>query len=534
MTQISLTSPAAVTILLDRSKIFSVAPGISSYLTVAIPAESVAQSPTTATDYGPYLADREVTLNLFLGTVVYEVKESAGGGAVSAASIVTALDEATPAELAEIQASVSGDAAQRTAPLYVTTFGDSTANIGTATDYRESVPVFPASGATQNSFGITRLAAVNYYPRLVVAGNCGISGETTKQMLARDTLAYSTARRALVDILISQPDVVFYRGGSINDIQNTVNNTNVSTTAAEVVGRHLSIVSKMVSMGLTVIDTGIFGYGVGSAAVSATPDAVRACLLLINAAVKSGVAQYGRKVTFLETSGLTHDGTGLFLPGITYDGLHLTPYGGEVHGAAEAAVLTRLFGPSAGRGYSGQLLWGDNFSTTSAVAAGVRPTGWATAGTGCTITAEGVGVVDGYWAYYVDATITAASGLIYAYAQLPVATLGVLANERIGCDAAIGAASTSGCELTSKYHRVTLYDPTNTKRYISEVTSGAEVLAPATPTFLNVRHPPIKFPSDLATFAGTSTRLEIAVNFGAGQVGKHLRLYLTPPKIVKT
>jgi hypothetical protein len=110
MTQISLTSPAAVTILLDRSKIFSVAPGISSYLTVAIPAESVAQSPTAATDYGPYLADREVTLNLVLGTVVYEVKESAGGGAVSAASIVTALDAATPEELAEIQYSVSGAA----------------------------------------------------------------------------------------------------------------------------------------------------------------------------------------------------------------------------------------------------------------------------------------------------------------------------------------------------------------------------------------------------------------------------------------
>ena len=108
MTQISLTSPAAVTILLDRSKIFSVAPGISSYLTVAIPAESVAQSPTAATDYGPYLADREVTLNLLLGTVVYEVKESAGGGAVSAASIVAALNEATPAELAEFQASASG------------------------------------------------------------------------------------------------------------------------------------------------------------------------------------------------------------------------------------------------------------------------------------------------------------------------------------------------------------------------------------------------------------------------------------------
>jgi hypothetical protein len=47
-----------------------------------------------------------------LGTVVYEVKESAGGGAVSAASIVTALDEATPAELAEIQYSVSGGVAK--------------------------------------------------------------------------------------------------------------------------------------------------------------------------------------------------------------------------------------------------------------------------------------------------------------------------------------------------------------------------------------------------------------------------------------
>jgi lysophospholipase L1-like esterase len=92
MTQISLTSPAAVTILLERSKIFSVAPGVSSYVTVAIPAESVASTVSAATDFGPYAADREVTLNLFLGTVVYEVK---AGGAVGGASVTVVNDLTT-------------------------------------------------------------------------------------------------------------------------------------------------------------------------------------------------------------------------------------------------------------------------------------------------------------------------------------------------------------------------------------------------------------------------------------------------------
>ena len=83
MTQISLTYPAAVTILLERSRIFSVAPGISSDVAVAIPAESVAATVSAATDFGPYLADREVTLNLSLGTVVYEVKAGGAGGGPS-------------------------------------------------------------------------------------------------------------------------------------------------------------------------------------------------------------------------------------------------------------------------------------------------------------------------------------------------------------------------------------------------------------------------------------------------------------------
>jgi lysophospholipase L1-like esterase len=178
MTQISLTSPAAVTILLDRSKIFSVAPGISSYLTVAIPAESVAQAPTSPTDYGPYLADREVTLNLMLGTVVYEVKESAGGGAVSAASIVTALDEATPAELAEIQASVSRGATANTV------FG-----IGNS--------IMRTQSPSRNGASFLEFCAIASNGAMRLLGQAGVNGDTTAMILGRidaDALTSPAAR----------------------------------------------------------------------------------------------------------------------------------------------------------------------------------------------------------------------------------------------------------------------------------------------------------------------------------------------------
>lgn len=427
------------------------------------------------------------------------------------------------------QSPVSGGGA-RTIPLAIATFGDSTANTGTSMDYREITPVFPVSGATVNSFSVTRAAVLNYYPRAVYVGNCGIGGETTTQMLARDGLAYSSTRRAIADLMIMQPDVVLYRGGSINDIQGTVNNSNIESTAAAVIGRHLSIVAKMVSLGLTVIDSGIFGYGAGSAATSATPDAVRACLLLINAGVKSGLAQYGNKARFLETSGLTHDGTGLCYPAVTYDGVHLTPYGGEVHGAAEAALITEIFGVSSGRSYYGQLLYGDNYTSVSAgrptMTTGVVPTG-------CTLNSEGVGIVDGYWAHYMDATVTASSGSLYAYVQLPVSSMGVLSGERVGCEAGVGVSSSSGITISQKYHRFTWYDPTNSKRYISDVSSGEESFSAGGKSFFPVRHPPQKLSADMASFAGSMTRLDITVNFASGQIGKSFRLYLTPPKILR-
>lgn len=428
-----------------------------------------------------------------------------------------------------VQSPVSGGGA-RTIPLAIATFGDSTANTGATTDYREVTPVFPGSGATVNSFLVTKAAVLNYYQRAVYVGNCGVSGDNTTQMLARDGLVYSSTRRAIADLLIMQPDVVLYRGGSINDIQTSVNNGNIESTAVAVIERHLSIVAKMVSLGLTVVDSGIFGYGAGSSAVSPTPDAVRACLLLINAGIKAGLSQYGNKARYLDTSGLTNDGTGLYYPALTVDGLHLSPLGGEVHGRAEAALLTEMFGPSSGRSYYGKLLYGDNYTS---VAAGRPTTTTDVLLNGCTKDAEGVGIVDGYWAHYVDATITGESGSLSSYMLLPVSTMGVLAGERVGCEAGVGVESETGVTIAQKYHRLSWYDPTNTKRYISEVISGEEIFEAGGKSFFSVRHPPQKLTADMASFAGSSTRLEASVNFGAGQVGKRIRLYLTPPKLLR-
>lgn len=106
MTQIALTSPTSLTIQLDRGRVFSVTPGASSSMTIAIPRESVAQSVLSASTFGPYASDLEVTLNLSLGTALYEVLDSAAGS-VDAASIYSALDAATTEELALIQDSVA-------------------------------------------------------------------------------------------------------------------------------------------------------------------------------------------------------------------------------------------------------------------------------------------------------------------------------------------------------------------------------------------------------------------------------------------
>ena len=271
-----------------------------------------------------------------------------------------ALFQSFAGRLVPIGSTGSGPAMlQRTTPLRVATFGDSTANLGDTSvpNTHTASPVsgaFPASGAAVVGFGVLdKLMAAQFYPQAHVVFNGGVSGEGTNLMLGRDALVSSTTRKAITDLLNHAPDVVLYRGASINELVN-VNSGNWQSLADATYAQHIAILHRLLSGVGYVVDSGVFGYGAGSGATGPNPDLVRRACLYLNQKLRANLhSLFGGRVVFVDPVGSLCDSTGLYIPSMTYDGVHLNPTGGIVHGALEAQALVSIFGPCVGPRYPG-------------------------------------------------------------------------------------------------------------------------------------------------------------------------------------
>lgn len=326
-------------------------------------------------DFGPYGVPAKLTVTHTSGATTSYTQISDDPAALTAAQV------------AALGAGVTSGYVQS---LRVVTFGDSTADMGTIRAGQvidqEFCDVALGTGASSVNQVLSKLGFMQYYPAARVVGICGISGQTTTQMIAREALTPSTTRRAISDVLLKSPDVVIYRGGSINDVSGFTPATAQATIDA-VFDRHMQIVDSLVSCGVRVLDEGIFGFDGASGSPNATNlAAVRAVIVSLNARWKAAIAQRDSKmVRFLDTAGITHDG-GAYKPGFTelLDGTHISLYGGSVvWGKVEAEALTAWFGASAPRSYQGvnllntaqgSLALMSNGTTGSAI--GQTPTGF--------------------------------------------------------------------------------------------------------------------------------------------------------------
>ena len=405
------------------------------------------------------------------------------------------------------------------------TFGDSTANLGSTVDLRVLDVVFPGSGATIVSTGTNKLGAVHEFSQLQAIYNAGISGENTTQMLARDAAAASATRRAVQDVLAVRPDVVLLRGASINDLQG-VNNANWSATADAAAVRHLQLVSRFVTAGVPVIDSGCFGYGDGALATSATPDAVRSALLRLNTLIKAGLSQFDGMAVYVDPAGVLLDASGRFLPGVTADGLHLSDAGGRLHGPLEALALRRMFGIPQGRSIRGALLFPNIFQTVNSG----RPSGFSMSPSGATAV-ENVQVVDGKNCYTVDVTPTAA-GYIYIAAPIPLATMAVNVGDAFTMEYDLDVLASADITLSQRYGRLTLWAPSNASRFISEVNAPETLIPAGTVSRMHGAHIPVRLSVTLNTL-GSNSAFEWQVAWTAAAVGKPFQLRLSQPSVVK-
>jgi len=318
-----------------------------------------------------------------------------------------------------------------TVPLVrVATFGDSTANFGGSsgvlsnTDQETVIFAAGLSGATAMQWGLSnKITLPWFYPAARIVANGGISGETTQNMLNRESLPPSPTRRALSDVVAKNPDVLLARCGSINDIF-ALSLTTYATQAQldAIYAQHCALLNLMIASPIPlIVDEGIAGYD-AFAGVAGQRTYIRDALIRLNkmyADYVDALKMPGRVVFLDLTAGVSADSTGAFLPGVSpsSDGTHDCIYGGIRRGQAEAAIITAIIGPSApcqGRGVN---LYG---SRASLAVGGALPTGMSWYAVSTTQASAGIKSVHGApMAYYVTGAVSA-TGYVLMNISIPI------------------------------------------------------------------------------------------------------------------
>jgi hypothetical protein len=320
---------------------------------------------------------------------------------------------------------------KRTIPIRVATFGDSTANLTSQAGHDLTVltGVFPGSGTTVLGINNDKFALPMFYPQVYLVGNGGISGQSTATMIARDTLAASATRKAITDIINLKPDVVLLRGGSINDIT-TVTAGTLAATVTATYNNHVTIINRLLSAGIVVVDSGIYGYsGAGATDVVSTKSAITQ----LNTLFAAFAATLPNRVIFLDWIGTIADNTGTYLTGMSNDGTHLSQWAALIAGQAEANALVPLFGVSSNNRFPGTNI------VTNALFANTASQSWGTLATGLSITASNatrqnakIEVIDGREWQTVELVSTAASSSCTITIPFDPTVLGIAVNDIYG------------------------------------------------------------------------------------------------------
>lgn len=301
----------------------------------------------------------------------------------------------------------------RTSPLRLVTFGDSTANTGptqspTSQDTSQIISSAWTAGTVSLNLNIDKYQTNFYYPQAYLVGNGGVSGETTTQMVARDTAGASSTRYAITDMINLQPHAVLLRAGGINDIV-TATTATLASKVATAYANHVLILNRFMAANIPVVDCGIYGFANGSANTATDLTSTLSAIVQLNALYAAYAAQYPSKIQFINPTGLLSGSTGAYLSTrISGDGTHLTAYGQSLVAQKEAAALSYFFGPSSNVRYPGS----NNISNalmanTGAVAYGTAPTGFSSLTSNATRQNAKVEVINGKPFYTCEFAITA-------------------------------------------------------------------------------------------------------------------------------
>lgn len=283
------------------------------------------------------------------------------------------------------------------AQIPVATFGDSIANISSYANFDLRQISGGAFSSNPDRMGVALMRLSN--GALRVSANCGVSGDTTTQMLARDAAGASATRKALTDAMtIGCRHIVISAG--INDLQNPAlpggsSASTIASTVSASVSRMTQVLRRAVSMGMIPHLPALLGYRYdatngtsGGTNTLANVQTTQAAIALWNSQMSAVVQAAGGALGYWYDSfrPLIVDSSGAWFTGMDQgDGLHPSENATNIIYAEVARnilALENVSGVSPFAYPQGVNLFANaDFSASSAgVATGVNP--YVAVGTG--------------------------------------------------------------------------------------------------------------------------------------------------------
>jgi hypothetical protein len=428
----------------------------------------------------------------------------------------------------------------RTEALRVASFGDSTATCGntqntpnaTQQDTTKVIAATWVSGLQSFSIPADKNMIEFYYPQAYLVGNGGISGQTTTQMLARDTGVYASNRFGITDIVNLAPHVVLLRGGSINDFLGG-SPLSVATSLAQ----HQAIIQRFLAANIPVIDCGIYGY-TGAAGGALTLAQIQASIVQHNAASKAYAAQYPSQMRFIDWTGILSDSSGAYQSSlISSDGTHLTFSAQLLAAQQEAIALAQLFGPSANVRYPG------NNNVLNALFANTTTPGYGTVATGLTINATNctrqnakLENINGKLFQTVECVITAGANqvqILIPFDPSGTGTMAISSGDIWGFECDIYIAGLNGyapLPVTNTTFNVDIRDTVGSGRIFVQRLTASAYGAISSPIIGHLNFPPIRF-DDVS--ANLTTVSNWGFVFATNDTSGTYKVGIANPRIVK-
>ena len=431
--------------------------------------------------------------------------------------------------------------ATRNTPLRVLLIGDSrtvaTGDYVTPEAVSTLDPIdvdYPVSGIGYAYMNTNFFGVAAHYPMARLAKVLHVTGSTIQALLDRDITGLTG--KGFIDILNQNDiDAVIVRIGT-NSLPNTVNESTYLTTVYEPMQE---LVRRCAQLGIYTIISGEPGraYTADSAAIQAIKQTY---LLRYNAELKQYIFDINSKnIDFLDLSRM-HDAAGVPLPGMLFDGLHDTGFGGLIRGEEESKLLNIRYGRSARKSYKGAnkslALFDPYMLTVNTVAEGDVAAGVTISGqTGCTI--ANCAVVTRNGITYQSAEFTLTGGVTVA-AQLRFLILHT--------DIAWGVNDTIAAEMDIIVEPLTgnLPKMSNIEVTVEMAKTGAGTrMVQNVCSSITSEVPSIQFHGVVPKFntkvdytgaSGTTTRLKVIINMESvdAVAGKVIRMLVANPSLV--